>query len=361
MNTVAEADSVLALVRELVAINSANPDTDPSGAGEGAIASFCTDWCRGHSLVVTDSAEPAGRPSLVAESVESTPGATVLLVGHLDTYSWWHPGPGVSNCLRGPGVGDMKAGIATILVLLDRFRRTGHPGRLRGVFTSDEEHTSRGLRALLPSLHGSDVAIVLESTGLQLGIGHAGRVLVVARLREALDRQRLATSLHHWSRITHVRVSVGMRPGGVEFRAEVPSEARARMVAGQLTAIIGQFAEIDYVHVRDAFDGRAAKASGLIETFTAAAETRGLELRPVTLAGWTEAAMLEAAGIPTVIFGPEAHGAHSRDEWVDPRQVVVSLEVVAAALPALLVGHVRAEMQTTDPSFDRPPPRGVQR
>ena len=33
--------------------------------------------------------------------------------------------------------------------------------------------------------------------------------------------------------------------------------------------------------------------------------------------GWMDSAILSAAGIPTVIFGPDGAGAHADEEWVD--------------------------------------------
>ena len=35
---------------------------------------------------------------------------------------------------------------------------------------------------------------------------------------------------------------------------------------------------------------------------------------------WTDAAMLGAAGIPSVLFGPVGAGLHGVDEWVDLRE-----------------------------------------
>ena len=37
---------------------------------------------------------------------------------------------------------------------------------------------------------------------------------------------------------------------------------------------------------------------------------------------WTDAAMLGAAGIPSVLFGPGGAGLHSVEEWVDCRDVL---------------------------------------
>jgi acetylornithine deacetylase len=38
---------------------------------------------------------------------------------------------------------------------------------------------------------------------------------------------------------------------------------------------------------------------------------------PVGVPFWTDAALLSAAGIPTVVFGPAGDGAHADVEWVD--------------------------------------------
>jgi acetylornithine deacetylase len=32
---------------------------------------------------------------------------------------------------------------------------------------------------------------------------------------------------------------------------------------------------------------------------------------------WADAALLSAAGIPTVLYGPSGEGAHAKVEWVD--------------------------------------------
>jgi acetylornithine deacetylase len=32
---------------------------------------------------------------------------------------------------------------------------------------------------------------------------------------------------------------------------------------------------------------------------------------------WTDAALIAAAGIPTVLYGPAGEGAHAAIEWVD--------------------------------------------
>jgi acetylornithine deacetylase len=61
---------------------------------------------------------------------------------------------------------------------------------------------------------------------------------------------------------------------------------------------------------------------------TAAAAVLG---RPPAIAGasyWADAALIAAAGIPTVMFGPAGEGAHAVEEWVS----IASLEAVVDTL-----------------------------
>ena len=48
----------------------------------------------------------------------------------------------------------------------------------------------------------------------------------------------------------------------------------------------------------------------------------GAEPELVGVSFWADSALLAAAGIPTVLFGPLGEGAHAEVEWVD----VASLE-----------------------------------
>ena len=53
-----------------------------------------------------------------------------------------------------------------------------------------------------------------------------------------------------------------------------------------------------------------------------AAAVLGSEPETVGAPWWADSALLAAAGIPTVVFGPIGEGLHSEVEWVD----VASLE-----------------------------------
>ena len=44
---------------------------------------------------------------------------------------------------------------------------------------------------------------------------------------------------------------------------------------------------------------------------------------------WTDAAVLGAAGIPSVLFGPGGAGLHSREEYVTTRDVVTCRDALS--------------------------------
>ena len=61
----------------------------------------------------------------------------------------------------------------------------------------------------------------------------------------------------------------------------------------------------------------------------------GRELETVGVPFWADSALLAAAGIPTVVFGPTGEGLHSEVEWVDLASLEQCVEIysrVAAEL-----------------------------
>jgi len=52
-----------------------------------------------------------------------------------------------------------------------------------------------------------------------------------------------------------------------------------------------------------------------------ATEVVGREIEVVGHTAWMDAAILSAAGVQTVVFGPGGAGAHAVEEWVDLGEV----------------------------------------
>jgi acetylornithine deacetylase/succinyl-diaminopimelate desuccinylase-like protein len=52
------------------------------------------------------------------------------------------------------------------------------------------------------------------------------------------------------------------------------------------------------------------------------------------MAPWTDTALLAAAGIPGIVFGPRGRGLHGRDEYVELDSVVQCSEVLLRLIRA---------------------------
>ena len=199
-------DPVLALLRDLVAIDSVNPALAPGGAGEAAIAQHVAAVMRRAGLDVAVAEAAPGRPNVVGMVEGRAPGRTLMLCGHLDTV-------GVEG-MRDPFTPAVRA------------LRGGLPaGRLLVAAVADEEHASLGADALVRD-HAADGAVVTEPTDLRMATCHKGFEWV-----EVETRGRAA----HGSRPADGRDAI-LRMGRFLARLE---DVNARLVAGPAHPLLG--------------------------------------------------------------------------------------------------------------------------
>jgi acetylornithine deacetylase len=107
--------------------------------------------------------------------------------------------------------------------------------------------------------------------------------------------------------------------------------------------------EAEFLHIIDdlrssdpAFDAKVrlgidrspletAEDAGIVQALQGAA-IKVLD-HPLQIGGvqfWTDAAVLSAAGIPAVLFGPSGSGAHAVEEWVDLASVRACSDIYLA-------------------------------
>jgi acetylornithine deacetylase/succinyl-diaminopimelate desuccinylase-like protein len=370
---------VEALLSDLVRIDSVTPWLIPDGAGEGAIARFMSDWLAPLGVEVALEEVEAGRPNLVARLAGTGGGRSLCLNAHSDTvgYANWADRALLperrGERLIGVGVADDKSGCAVGMLALRDLATSGR--RLRGdvvlACTIDEEGASIGTTALL-SRHTYDGAMVLEPHEVELivvehqGFGwldiivhgkpahgsapdegidaivHMARVIdglaaLDARFKAAPDPRNSRTVLH-----------TGTIAGGTDY-ATYPSRAILGIEIGTQPGetMAARIADIEAIfddcrnelpgfsaEIRVAIERDPFRASGH-EVLLAAAQggasrTLGQPLREVGLNGWTDAALMQDAGIPTILFGPTGSNYHSPDEWVSLPSCVQAVEIVVA-------------------------------
>ena len=361
-------DPAIDLLRDLVAIDSVNPSLVPGAAGEAQIALAIAAHMRRIGLEVHLQDVAPGRPNVIGVLDGRAPGRSLMFCGHVDTV-------GVdgmdapftpeirSGRLYGRGSQDMKGGVAA---MIDAARVAGEQGLARGrlivAAVVDEEFASIGADALVKDW-SADGAVVTEPTDLQVGIGHKGfawidvetlgraahgsrprdgrdaimRMGRVLQRLESLDRQLQARPPHAIMGPGSLHASIVS--GGREL-SSYPDRCRLQMerrtTAGEsgegalreITTILddlsrgdGEFeASATLTFARPPYE--LAPDHPLPRLLVEAVESLGAHTSKTGMSFWTDAAVLGAPGIPSVLFGPGGAGLHSREEYVTTSDVV---------------------------------------
>lgn len=366
---------VVALTQALVRIPSVNPRLESGGAGELAVAAQCVRWLASWGFDVAVTEPEPGRPNVVARLGNGE--RRLLLNGHLDTVGvsgMTEPFSGDirDGMLQGRGACDMKGGVAAILAAAATLARTGSsgggapgpaPGSALGgelivALTSDEEHASVGMSALVEGGIRADAAIVCEPTELQVMPAHKGFVWIElnfrgraahgSRVEAGVDAIRHAglflTALGALEQelerapahplLGHGSVHAGTIAGGVApsvypdscrlviERRTLPGEGPERVEAEMralLEGIRNQVPAIDAeLRIGLARPGtEVAQDTALVHGLLAASEAAGAAPRTAGMTAWVDAAYLNEAGIPAVCFGPGSIlNAHGSEEFV---------------------------------------------
>jgi acetylornithine deacetylase len=359
------------LLADLVRIDSINPDLIAGAAGEEEIARVLAAWLEQAGLEVEVEEVAPGRFNTVGVARGSGGGRTLLLNAHTDTVGVAGMEapfePVIENGrLHGRGSYDMKAGLAAIMLA----GAEAAQARLRGdvVVTAvcDEEVASIGT-ARVAERYRADAAIVSEPTEMRLAVAHKGfvgfeietngraahgsrpdlGVDAIAHMGhvlvgvEALDRRLRASPTHPLLGSGSLHASV--IEGGQEFssypercllkgeRRTIPGETDAR-VEDELEELLGDIkGEIRVVVSRQPFETpEDAEIAQLVDRLADGPEIVGVPF-------WADSALLSAAGIPTVVFGPAGEGAHAVEEWVDLVSAERCAEIYGAVARELCV------------------------
>src|SRR3954471_1193133 len=129
-------DPVIALLRELVAINSVNPTLVEGAPGEQQVADFIANEMRRHGLDVVVEPVAPGRPNVVGVLEGRERGPSLMFCGHTDTVGvagMTDPFTPVERDgrLYGRGSQDMKGGLAAMIAAAGRLAQDGlRAGRL---------------------------------------------------------------------------------------------------------------------------------------------------------------------------------------------------------------------------------------
>ena len=361
---VARADSV-ALTRELVRIDSRNPSLVPGAPGESAIARVLAEVLRDWGFRVDVQEAAPGRPNVIARV--GTAGARSLMFnGHLDVVgidgmthpAWGDDSVGDRGRIYGRGSSDMKAGVAAMCAAAVRAADASLDGEIIVTAVADEEYESIGTRAVLERGVRADAAIVGEPTRLAIMPAHLGFVWIditthgraahgsrwdlgVDAIRHAglilaeidrIDADELPKHSHPL--LGRPSVHASLIEGGtgmstypdrctvrIERRTipgETPESVRRELadacarVAARRPAV-----RADVAVTFSQAPSDVAVDAPIVRALGDAIRERGEAVRVEGMTAWTDAALLNAAGIPAICFGPGDIGlAHAAEEYV---------------------------------------------
>ena len=384
MTAIAPGDA-RALTSALVRIDSRNPNLAPGAAGEGAVAHALAEVLRAWGARVELVESSAGRPCVVARY--GTAGArSLMLNGHLDTVGIEHmvhapwDAHEQGGRLYGRGSTDMKAGVAAMCAAAARAANRDLAGEIVITAVTDEEFESEGTRALLARGIRADAAIVTEPTRLAICPAHRGfawidvvvhgraahgsrydlgvdavkgAALVLADL-DLFEERDLAGRRHPL--LGHPSLHAATIEGGIGWstypdrcllrieRRTLPGETPAQALAEVEDACARVRArrpalrtECRLVFAQAPSD--VAVHAPVVQALQASLAATGEPVRIEGMSAWTDAALLNDAGIPAICFGPgDIMLAHAAEEYVSldeiDRATAVLADLVARWLAA---------------------------
>ena len=345
-----EGNQVLDDLREMVVRESPSDDPDRVSALAHWI---CARLNKGGAAIARSVPFPLRGDGVIAEL--GTVGPGTLLLGHIDTV--WPVGTigelpfstdgGVA---KGPGVFDMKAGVAVAIQVLDRLRLKEPCPRVTLLLVPDEEVGSSASSPFLletarrhdrvlvlePSAPGGAAKVARKGTGLFrlrfTGIpSHAGLdpEKGASALRALAEFVVAAPSFENKERgttVTPTLASSGTKTNVVPEHAEVAVDCRVwrQEEARRLEQALRAWGCSDprvKVEFQGGFDRLPLEETDASRALFARAKTiaadLGFELRGERVGGASDGNLTGAAGITTLDgLGPMGDGAHARHEHV---------------------------------------------
>lgn len=373
-----------ALARALVRIDSRNPGLVPDGPGEGAAAAFLAGVLRewGFRVKLHDTAP--GRPNVVAR-IGAAAGGTLMFNGHLDvvgTAGMVHApfgGEERDGRLYGRGSADMKGGIAAMCAAAVIAHDRGMRGEVMIAAVTDEEWASLGTLALVESGVRADAAIVTEPTTLAIMPAHRGFVwadvevrgraahgsrydigidavryagLLLAEL-DRLDTTDLPTRRHALLGRGSLHAStIAGGTGMSTYPDRCLLQVERRTIPGESADTFRRELESACAHIRSArpdFDADVRITlsqppsdvpvdAAVVRHLQAAMAAEQVPVRVEGMSAWTDAALLNDAGIPAICFGPgDISLAHAAEEFIP----LAEIDTATAVLARLALGWGR--------------------
>lgn len=361
---------------DLLRIDSRNPTLSPDAPGEAQAGRYVAKALKTLGLECFTHELAQNRVNVVGRLPGAGGGRSLMLNGHLDTVgvdAMTEPFTPVLNegKVYGRGAQDMKASLAAMLSVARALieHRIQLDGDLILSFVADEEARSIGMEDLVRRYH-TDAAIVTEPTDMKLCRAHRGFVWLElncygkaahgSRYQDGIDANirmgRILSKLDGLSASLLERqphplagppsLHVAQLQGGTEAstyaahawalieRRTIPGDTPAacleeiQNIIDELAAKDAAFhAEVTLTFERQPYE--LAADSDIVKVLESVMRRQlGTFSEHTGATFWTDAALLQAAGIDTVLLGPKGQGLHAAEEWVELKSAIELAEIL---------------------------------
>lgn len=375
-----ERDGLIGLVQDLIRIDSVNPYLDADGPGEREMAVYLQAKLVEMGLEVRLVPINETACNVIGMLRGTGGGKSLLLNGHMDTVSAKRmdipPFEPVheDGKIFGRGSQDMKGSLGAMIAAVEAIQKAGV--RLAGdvilTFVADEEYKSIGTEELVKE-YRADAAIVCEPSDLDIGVVHKGfawiscevrgksahgsrpkegvdAIVHAGRVLQEIDKLSKQLMNKHHPILGSPSVHASLINGGTELstypdycrldweRRTIPGESK-QDVEKEVAAILQKLhdedesfrASAELFFWRDPYE--VSIEEPIFLTLEVACRNRlGRVPRISGFSGWTDAALIQEAGIPTVLFGPTGAGLHGAIEYVETESLVDMAAILAETI-----------------------------
>ncbi|TLM65827.1 MAG: M20/M25/M40 family metallo-hydrolase [Actinobacteria bacterium] len=345
---------------ELVRIDS------PSGR-EAGVRDYCAAELRGLGFTVTEDGTGAAvggdSGNLVCVLPATAPGSAIALCAHMDCVppcACVEPAVSADGVVRSGGDtvlgADDKGGIAAVLEAVRRVVESGRPhAEVRVLLTVGEEVGLRGAKQLArDAVEGAAAAFVFDADGEVGGIvtaspthytfvaqfhgraSHAGvapekgrsallmasRAVAAMQLGRLDERTTANVGTIEGGRATNVVPESVTMTGECRSLDEERVEAvREVMDAAMRDAARSEGGSVDVHWTREYRGQSLAEDSPAVVMARAACERAGVEPRCYATGGGSDANVIAALGVPTLVLASGMRDVHGTSEWIAVREL----------------------------------------
>jgi len=371
------------LLKQLVKINSVNPNLDPKAEGEATIADYLGDYLKKMGLDrVFYQTISIGRKNVIGILKGKGGGKTLMLNAHTDTVSLENMANPldpliIDGKLYGRGSYDMKGGLVSCIMAIESIIKSGKllKGTVLLAFVADEEYASVGTEELLKEF-SADSAIICEPTNSEIVIAHKGFVWASieimgkaahgSRPDEGIDAivkaGKVLRELEHLQNVELQKVKhrllgspsihASTIKGGlgmstypdycmIEIERRTLPDEEVETVEKELQSILDKIkleddtfeAKLNIIFSRPGLE--VPREEPIVQIVSQARINLMSKYGFTGESYWMDSALLYEAGIPTVIIGPDGEGAHAATEYVE----IESVEKIAEILVDVIINY----------------------